>query len=167
MYFVRTASARDLDKVRALLNETWHATYDSLYGAAKVEEIHAAWHSAAALKTRLETKDAEFVVADDGKEIGGMGYAAMSNDLPKTALLYMLYVRPSLQRQGIGRDLFAELETCFPDADRMRVEVEPENAAAIAFYKGLGFDEVGRNDNAGPRQSGIPALVFERSLTSH
>lgn len=37
MYFVRTASARDLDKVRALLNETWHATYDNLYGAAKVE----------------------------------------------------------------------------------------------------------------------------------
>ncbi len=167
MYFVRTASARDLDKVRALLNETWHATYDNLYGAAKVEEIHASWHSAAALKTRLEKKDSEFVVADDGKEIGGMGYAALSEETAKVAVLHMLYVRPSAQRQGVGRDLFAELETCFPDADRMRVEVEPENAPAIAFYQSLGFDEVGRNKNDGPKQSGLPTLVFERALTSH
>ena len=167
MYFVRTASARDLEKVRVLLHETWHATYDSLYGAAKVDEIHAAWHSTAALKTRLEKKDSEFVVADDGKEIGGIGYAALSEETAKVAVLYMLYVHPSAQRQGVGRDIFAELETCFPDADRMRVEVEPENAPAIAFYKSLGFDQVGRNENDGPKQSGLPTLVFERALTSH
>jgi GNAT superfamily N-acetyltransferase len=123
MYFVRTAGERDLDKVRALLGETWHATYDRLYGADKVDEIHASWHSVAALKARLEKMHSEFVVADSGKEIGGMGYATMSAEMAKTALLHMLYVRPSLQRQGIGRDLFAELETCFPDAELMRVEV--------------------------------------------
>jgi ribosomal protein S18 acetylase RimI-like enzyme len=167
MYFVRTAGERDLDKVRALLGETWHTTYDRLYGADKVDEIHASRHSLAALKTRLETKGSEFVVADSGKEIGGMGYATMSTEMAKTALLHMLYVRPSLQRQGIGRDLFAELETCFPDAELMRVEVEPENVAAIAFYQGLGFDAAGRNENAGPKQSGMPTLVFEKSLVQH
>lgn len=167
MYFVRTASARDLDKIHALLVETWHATYDPLYGADKVEALIARMLTPASLKQRLEKKDAEFVVADDGKQLGGIGYAALSDETAKLALLHMLYVRPSAQRQGVGRDIFAELETCFPDADRMRLDVEPENASAIAFYKGLGFDEVGRNENAGPKQSGIPALVFERSLTSH
>jgi len=49
----------------------------------------------------------------------------------------------------------------------MRVEVEPGNLPAVDFYKGLGFLEVGRNDNAGPKQSGLPALVLERALTSH
>ena len=87
--------------------------------------------------------------------------------MAKTVLLHMLYVRPLLQRQGIGRDIFAELETCFPDAETIRVEVEPENAIAISFYQGLGFDEVGRNENAGPKQSGIPTLVFEKTLTQH
>jgi ribosomal protein S18 acetylase RimI-like enzyme len=167
MYFVRTAGERDLDKVRALLGETWHATYDGLYGAGKVDELHASWHSVASLKTRLEKKGSEFVVADSGKDIGGMGYASMSIDMAKTVLLHMLYVRPLLQRQGIGRDIFAELETCFPDAETIRVEVEPENALAISFYQGLGFDEVGRNENAGPKQSGIPTLVFEKSLAQH
>ncbi|MGA1801442.1 GNAT family N-acetyltransferase [Rhizobium sp. HT1-10] len=167
MYFVRTASARDLDKIRALLIETFHATYDPLYGAEKVEGLIASLLSPAALKKRLEKKDSEFVVADDGKELGGIGYAALSDETAKLAVLHMLYVRPSAQRQGVGRDLFAELETCFPDADRMRMDVEPENAAAIAFAEGLGFDQVGRNDNAGPKQSGLPALMFERALASH
>jgi ribosomal protein S18 acetylase RimI-like enzyme len=167
MYFVRTASARDLDRIHALLVETWHATYDPLYGADKVEALIGRMLTPASLKQRLEKKDSEFVVADDGKQLGGIGYAALSDETAKLALLHMLYVRPSAQRQGVGRDIFAELETCFPDADRMRLDVEPENLAAIAFYKGLGFDEIGRNENAGPKQSGIPALVFERSLSSH
>ncbi|MGO7258973.1 GNAT family N-acetyltransferase, partial [Rhizobium brockwellii] len=78
--------------------------------------------SPAALKTRLVRKEAEVLVADDGRNIGGMGYAAMSQQLTKTVMLHLLYVRPTLQRQGIGRDIFAELETCFPDAEIMRLE---------------------------------------------
>ena len=73
MFFVRTASERDLAKVSALLAETWHATYDALYGADKVRESTARWHSVPALKARLERKDSEFVVADNGKELAGMG----------------------------------------------------------------------------------------------
>jgi ribosomal protein S18 acetylase RimI-like enzyme len=164
VYFVRTAGERDLAKVRALLIESWHATYDRFYGAAKVDELIELLLSPEKLKARLEKRDSEFVVADNGRDIGGMGYATMSERMAKTVLLHMLYVKPSLQRQGIGRDIFAELETCFPDAEIMSLDVEPENRDAIAFYTAHGFVEVGRNENAGPGQSGIPALVFEKQL---
>lgn len=164
MYFVRTASARDLPQVRALLEETWHATYDTIMGPEKVIALMEAWHTPAALNARLERKDAEFLVADNGSTIGGMGFAAPSKELTKTVNLHMLYVRPSCQRQGIGRDIFAELETCFPGAEIMRLEVVPENGKAIAFYKAHGFAEVGRSDNCGGGRSGIPALIFEKTL---
>lgn len=167
MYFVRTAGERDLEKVRALLVDSFHATYDGIHGAARVGELIAHLFSPAALKARLARKDAEFLVADDGRNIGGMGYAAMSEALTKTVMLHLLYVSPALQRQGIGRDLFAELETCFPDAEIMRLEVEPRNAAAIAFYLTHGFTEVGRNENSGAGQSGIPSLIFEKPLERH
>ncbi|PDS78227.1 GNAT family N-acetyltransferase [Rhizobium sp. L43] len=167
MYFVRTAAERDLGKVRALLVDSFHATYDGIHGAARVGELIAHLFSPAALKARLVRKDAEFLVADDGRNIGGMGYAAMSEALTKTVMLHLLYVSPALQRQGIGRDLFAELETCFPDAEIMRLEVEPRNAAAIAFYLSHGFTEVGRNENSGAGQSGIPSLIFEKPLDGH
>lgn len=111
MFFVRTASERDLEKVRALLAETWHATYDTFYGAEKVNELTAKWHSIEALRARLQRKHSEFVVADNGRELAGMGYAAMSESLEKTAVLHQLYVLPKHQRHGVGRDMFAELET--------------------------------------------------------
>ncbi|WP_112818364.1 GNAT family N-acetyltransferase [Ensifer sp.] len=163
MFFVRTASERDLEKVRVLLAETWHATYDTFYGVEKVNELTGRWHSLPALKSRLERKNAEFLVADDGRNIGGMGYAAMSDTLKKTVVLHQLYVLPKLQRQGIGRDIFAELETCFPDAERMRVEVEPQNLHALAFYRAHGFSEVGRTSDCGDA-SGLPALILEKPL---
>lgn len=167
MFFVRTAGEQDLEKVRVLLGETWHATYDPIYGAGKVNELHASWHSVASLKMRLANKNSEFLVADDGKAIGGMGYAAMSTEMAKTVILYMLYVAPRYQRQGVGRDIFAELETCFPDAEIMRLEVEPQNQPAIDFYTAHGFVEVGRAENSGQGQSGIPALVLEKPLASN
>lgn len=164
MFFVRTAHEADLQKVSRLLAETWHATYDGLYGAGKVDELTGRWHSVAALKARLAMKNAEFVVADDGRELAGMAFAAMSADHPKTAVLHQLYVLPRFHRQGIGRDLFAEIETCFPDAEVMRLEVEPQNAGAIAFYEAHGFVKAGETSNCGDGQSGIPAFIFEKPL---
>jgi ribosomal protein S18 acetylase RimI-like enzyme len=164
VYFVRTASEGDLSKMRTLLDEGFRATYAGLYGEAKVNEIIAHLFSPAALQARLAKKNAEFLVADNGKDIGGIGYAAMSDEMTKTVMLHLLYVRPPLHRQGIGREIFAELETCFPDAEIMRLEVEPRNKTAIAFYHAHGFEDVGRNENDGPGQSGIPTLILEKFL---
>jgi ribosomal protein S18 acetylase RimI-like enzyme len=165
MYFVRSASEGDLARVSALLGRSWHATYDTLYGAEKVAELTAEWHSPLALKQLLGRPDSEFIVADDGSRIGGMAYAAMDPAESDVVQLHQLYVEPELTGQGIGRDLFAEIETCFPAAKRMRLEVEPKNERALAFYAGLGFREVGWTRNCGGGQSGIPAAILEKTLT--
>ncbi len=160
MFFVRTATERDLAKVSALLGETAHATYDAQYGVEKINEMTAKWHSVAALKANLQRKNGEFLVADDGKVIGGMGFASMSETLHETAILHQLYVLPQFQRQGIARDIFAELETCFPYAGTMRVEVEENNAKAIAFYEAHGFVRAG----AGAATWSIPTIAMEKPL---
>ncbi len=165
MFFVRTASERDLEKVRALLVETWHATYDTFYGVEKVNELTGRWHSLPALKARLERKNAEFLVADDGTQHRRHGlcvhvrYVEEDRDPPPA-------LRPAenASAKGIGRDIFAELETCFPDAERMRVEVEPQNLHALAFYRAHGFSEVGQTSDCGDDQSGLPALILEKPL---
>ena len=167
MYFVRTASDQDLKKIRDLLVEAWHAAYDDMAGVARVNQLAAILLTPVALKARLGKPGSEFLVADDGSQIGGVGYAVMSEEMTKTALLQLLYVRPDLQRQGIGRDLFAELETCFPHAEIMRLEVEVASLGAIAFYEAHGFHEVGRLDSAGPNRSGMPALIMEKRLADH
>ena len=161
--FVRTASARDLPSVRLLLVETWHDTYDSIYGRERVEQITDDWHSLAALERRLVLPNSEFLVADDGVRIGGMAFAA-SVDQGATIMLHQLYVLPAFQGTGIGGMLLDEIESCFPEAGKVRLEVEQENTRALAFYRGQGFAEVGRTENCGHDQSGIAAVIFERPI---
>jgi ribosomal protein S18 acetylase RimI-like enzyme len=161
--FVRTAGERDLKAVRDLLVETWHATYDDIYGVEKVTQITDDWHSLAALSARLEKPRSEFVLADDGKAIAGMAFATVGDD-GKTVMLHQLYVRPAMQGRGVGGLLLDEIENAFPEGETVRLEVEEKNARAVAFYIGQGFSQVGRTENCGKDQSGIPALVFERPI---
>ncbi|MCE7028268.1 GNAT family N-acetyltransferase [Jiella avicenniae] len=163
-FFVRTASRSDLQAISDLLGETWHDTYDGIYGPAKVAEITASWHSVTALEPRLTRPESEFVVADDGTRLGGVAFAASSDPEKKLVVLHQLYVRPQCQRQGIGRDLLDEIVDAFPDAARIRIEVEAANEKAIRFYETHGFAEVGRTANCGAEDSGIPALVYEKTL---
>ncbi|HEY0121751.1 MAG TPA: GNAT family N-acetyltransferase, partial [Rhizobium sp.] len=105
----------------------------------------------------------------DGKRIGGMAYAAMDKDEGDVVLLQQLCVDPQLTGQGIGRDLFAEVETCFPAARRMRVEVPADSDKAIRFFRGLGFSEIGWSKSAASldasSNSGIEARVLEKELS--
>ena len=165
MMFVRTAMERDLPAIRRLLVETWHATCDAIYGPAKVTEITDDWHSLSVLKASLERPFSEFVVADDGKAIGGMAYADTDSD-GKTVMLRQLYVHPSFQGRGIGGMLLDEVLNAFADAESARLEVEAQNMSAIDFYRAFGFVEVGRTDNCGTSQSDIPALIFERPINA-
>lgn len=161
--FVRTASERDLEAVRELLAETWHATYDAIYGVERVNEITSQWHTLASLKTRLTQPNSEFLVADDGKTVAGVAFAAATDDL-KVVTLRQLYVLPAFQHKGIGSMLLEEIEDSFPEARTLRLEVEGANAPAIRFYEANGFIQIGQVGDCGASGSGIPALLFEKRL---
>ncbi len=160
--WIRTASDKDLEAVQALLVDTWHATYDDIYGADKVDDITGDWHSIEALRQRLKQPNSEFLVADDGKVVGGMAFASMKDD--NTLALHQLYVSPRMQGFGIGGQLLEEILSCFFDAKTVELEVEPENKPAVRFYKKYGFAETGSTGNCGKSDSGIKAVVMSRKL---
>lgn len=164
MFFVRTAGKPDLETISALLADTWHDTYDAIYGAEKVDEITASWHSVSALQAHLERPDSEFIVADDGERIGGVAFAAVSDPAKKLVMLHQLYVRPDCQGQGIGGALLDEIVEAFPGATTLRLEVEPANEKAVRFYEGCGFTKAGKTQDCGGA-SGIAAAIYERPLS--
>jgi len=161
--FVRTASERDLEAVRQLLVETWHDTYDAIYGSDRVASINTEWHSLSALRARIDMPQSEFLLADDGETIAGVAFATAADD-GKTVKLHQLNVHPAHQGRGIGGLLLDELEGCFPDADKVRLEVEEANMRAVRFYVGQGFSKVGETGNCGKEGSGIKAAIFERPI---
>lgn len=162
--FVRTASERDLENIKALLAETWHATYDAIYGIERVNQITTEWHSLAALKARLTRPNSEFLVADDGKKIAGMAFAAATSG-SKIVVLYQLYVRPEYQRAGIGRMLLDEIEQSFPEAHSIRLEVEEANVQALGFYLANGFVKSGGDPDPEIAETGVLSLVLEKPLS--
>ncbi len=163
MFFVRTASRQDLEAISALLSQTWHHTYDGIYGAEKVSEISVSWHAPDTMEARLDKLNAEFIVADDSNRLGGVAYAAMDPSEAKVAVLHQLYVHPDCQGEGIGSDLLQEIAEAFHDATTLRLEVEPANERAVAFYEARGFSKTGSTQSCGG-DSGIPADIYERRL---
>lgn len=161
--FVRTAGSADLNAIRALLGETWHATYDAIYGADRVADIHKRWHSKAELASRLEKPETEFLVADDGTAIAGMAFASYDAETRKVTL-HQLYVRPAMQGHGVGGLLLDEIEGCFPGAETVRLEVDAANMRAVAFYIGQGFSKVGETADCGETGSGLAADIYERPI---
>ncbi len=162
MFFIRTATAADAGAIRDLLVASWRHTYVRFHGPEKVEPVIARWHSYDAVKANIEARHGEMLVADDGAELGGMAFAMISDDR-KSVQLKQLYVHPAHLRKGIGRELFAEIETCFPGAESLELEVDRKNGAAIAFYAAHGMEISGETGCCGG-DSDIPAFLMSKPL---
>ena len=161
MFFVRTASQADLPSIRELLIDTWHSTYDDIYGAEKVDEIVEDWFSTENLAERLVTPHSEFLVADNGEVVGGVAYATQK---AKTIQLHQLYVLPEFHGGKTGLHLLIEIENSFPEAEKISLEVEEKNSRAVRFYEKYGFETTSRTNNCGKHDSGIPALIMEKPI---
>ncbi len=159
--FIRTATVKDLPAIRELLTETWHATYDPIFGSDMVIKITDKWHSLEALKSKLATTQSEFILADDGKMIHGIAFASQSE---KTVELHQLYVLPGSQGKGVGTSLMQELFFCFDGADIMKLDVHPKNTNAVGFYRAGGFADEGTIEIEGPDGITIPHMVMARQL---
>lgn len=163
MFFVRTASVRDAEKLRVLLHDTWHATFDDIYGADVINEVCEDWHNLDQIKKNIELRSGDYVVADNGEELGGMAFAQYTEE-KGSAKLNQLYVAPHCQGQGVGADLVQEIEQCFPDVNKMILEVDQKNEAAIGFYNRVGYVQRSSADQCGGVNRDIPVFIFEKSL---
>lgn len=68
---------------------------------------------------------------------------------PPNPWLYGLHVDAGVQRQGVGRTLVRAAEECGRrhGADHMSLDVDIDDAAAIAFYEVLGYAVVRRHQH--------------------
>ena len=156
---IRRVTPQDLDAVRRVLVETWHATYDAVLGAERVAEITGSWHSLGNLAAQVDRPGEVFLLAQtDGAVVATASVVPASDGVR----LGRLYVLPTFQGQGIGRALMDEALRLAGDPDPVTLEVEPTNAPAIRFYEAAGFRIVDRSGACGAPGSGVEALVMER-----
>ena len=155
---IRPAARSDLPVVQRVLVDTWHATYDTLMGRAKEDELTASWHALPVLERQLDQAGATRLVAIEGGRIVGTAFAIRAEGYVK---LDQIYVLPAAHGTGAGKALLDAVTAAAGAATPIRLEVEPRNARAIAFYKREGFAKIGEVTCCG-RHSGIPADLYER-----
>ena len=98
---------------------------------------------------------------------GSVGLVQGRKRRPSTLLLFSMWVDPSVRRLGIGRTLIEALEEWGRgwDASETILWVYGGNAAAIRFYRDLGFEAVkdGQDAESGAR---FGALAMRRDIRS-
>lgn len=148
-----------------MLVETWHATYDPIYGAEEVTRTVDAWHSIAKLEQRLADGSAALLVGTWERRI--VATAAATRISAVSARLQCLYVRPAYQGLGIGERLLRATLAHFPECKMVSLDVEPKNTRAIDFYTARGFRKSGEVGDCGAAGSGIAVHVYSRALPLH
>lgn len=156
---IRPAAATDIPAVRALLEETWHATYDALLGREVVTDITRRWHAEEVLAAEIGRSGQVFLVADVDGQIAGTASAKL--DAAAGVDLNRLYILPHYQGRGLGKALLDAVLAAFPAARVVSLEVHSNNTPAIAFYERAGFVGLSRgNACGGDSVAGIAHLLM-------
>ena len=124
---IRQCARRDVESILQILAEAPEA---------------AAW-SVAAVEEALHGDENLFLVAETAAELAAFAIARL---IAGEAEILNFAVKKTYRRQGIGRALIQRLldELHQHSATSVFLEVRESNTAAVAFYRKLGFQSVGR-----------------------
>lgn len=134
---------------------SWRDAYAELLPRAQVEAAPAM------LERAFEKRGAELVVAVLDGVVVGFYSLGPADDPEQRDYLWHVYVDPRVQRRGVGRALTeaALAEIASRGATRAWLDVLAGNTKARAFYRALGWEEVGR-DASGDYE----LVILERAL---
>ncbi len=131
---IRPATEDDHD----VLGGLWQEFHDEL---GVPEWWGETWDEAWADLRRAIADDSFVVLAERSGE--PVGYALASHRRPKAVYVHDVYVRPHLRREGVAKQLLAEIVTkaAARGVEVMLLSVDIDNATARAVYRRLGFAE--------------------------
>ncbi len=78
--------------------------------------------------------------------------------------MHQLYVLPDFHGRGLGSRLLAAVVNRLGKLNTLSLEVEEANTSARRFYERQGFVQHSSTANCGAADSGIPALVYVKSI---
>jgi putative acetyltransferase len=126
----RRARVEDRQPMLELWERSVRATHDFL-----VESDIVTLRPLVALGLGSDAVDWWVLESEAGEMLGFLGYTSDS--------IEALFIDPPHQGQGCGKFLVAHAESLA--SGPLEVDVNEQNTAALRFYRGLGFDVVGRS----------------------
>ncbi|NMM62847.1 GNAT family N-acetyltransferase [Clostridium sp. P21] len=146
MINISEADVSETKEIKQLLNYVWSTAHGSIFSKETIKYITEKGQTYENLKKEIEDTNILFIVAkNDLKKI--IGLATVKNkDKDKDVFIQRLYIHPSYQSQGIGKNILINIVNRFKNMKSIHLEVEENNDKALKFYKKCGFNIVKRNE---------------------
>ena len=145
---IRPATAADIATILALAEATWEPTYRFIISREQIEYMYRVIYTPASLQRQISEQGHRFLLAYTAGQ--ATGYASFSAQ-PEAGLfkLHKIYVLPSHQGRGLGRQLIGAVEEAVRAAagHTLDLNVNRHNPA-LAFYEHLGFQRHHEEDIA-------------------
>ncbi len=140
-FTLRPYQPRDEDACIALWLRTWQAAYPQLDFNARLEWWRARWRSELVPAAAIVIAEAAGA-KERTKDRTMIGFVTVD---PKTRYLDQIVVGPPFWRSGVGTALLAAAKRISPNG--LDLDVNTDNARAIAFYEKCGFVITGAGNN--------------------
>lgn len=128
-----------VEAVAMLAGEVWHAHYPGIISEAQIKYMLAQRYDPAVIRAELAQPDVWWFVLHEGAV--PVAYMALQREVPAVLKVDKLYVKPALQRQGLGGRLLQHAAAVARGAGcgALELAVNRGNAKAIAAYRKYGF----------------------------
>ena len=138
------AERDDIETIRSLCIEVWPQTYAPILSAAQIDYMLKEMYSEEALQKQMEEAQQFLIVYNAAHPIGFASYSEVQRQVYK---LNKLYILPTQQGRGIGRQVIQYvIDAILPaGATALQLNVNRYNAAKIC-YERLGFAVVRSED---------------------
>jgi phosphinothricin acetyltransferase len=161
---VRPAAAQDLPAIQAIY------AHHVLHGLASFEEAAPPLDEMRRRHDDVTGQGLPYLVAEEKGVILGYGYCALyrARSAYRHTLEDSIYVKPGMQRKGIGKAVLAELiARCTALHYRQMIAVigDSANAASIAVHASLGFVRAGNLRSTGYKFGRwVDSILMQRPL---
>ena len=142
---IRKASVEDAPSIQKLAKDIWPAAYGSILSKEQLDYMLDKYYSTDTLKQQMNDHHYFFLAFCNQAPVG---FASFSMTDSGKCKLHKLYVLPSIQKTGLGKQLLEKVETTVKEmgVKILQLNVNRNNSARL-FYE--------RNDFAIIRQEDI------------
>ncbi|MCP3137832.1 GNAT family N-acetyltransferase [Pyxidicoccus xibeiensis] len=155
---IREFDASDFEGVRQVLRETWAQCYA---GLGLLESMYKLLEDEALTFLLPKAGEMPLLALVDAEPAGVL----VTRRVRSIDFILALYIRPRFQRTGLGKALLAHPSCNGTKPPPQEAWVREASPGAIAFYRALGFAEVGRRCVALAPDPTAKVIVMQRRQT--
>jgi ribosomal protein S18 acetylase RimI-like enzyme len=161
---IREATTEDVQKIKRVAAEAWHAAHDDIIGESAVDDFLSNHYNDDDIKSGISAQNTLYYVAEDDTE-GVVGFVAGGpwRDSDTTYVIGAIYVLPAHWGKGFGSSLIERFEGVVKTRGgaQVRLVVMAENEVAINFYESAGYE---RTDDHYADSLNVNGYVYTKDL---